>query len=1136
MAAASIDLIAAVSLTFMIYVGHKHSIHSSTPLAIYLFCTMLFDIVRSRSFFLRPDMPALGGLASATAFLRFCMLVLEERSKVHLILDDEIRNISGPEAASGYFRRAFFLFLNPIFMLGYFGTLRREDMGQLGLDFSSKLLHQRFKSHWNRQRRGTSQLRLLTACFLTWKWEIALLAVPRLINTGLALAQPFLIQDIINTVAADQSLLNDDITDGKRAGMQCATFFIFLGLAISKTASMHLSNRLATQVRGGLVTELMEKTHRLREQEAKKSAVLTHMSSDIEEVAQGLTNFVDIPLSLFEVTAGILVLSRFIGQSCFFALVPVITCNLVAYLVGSGSGPALANWNKAIQDRVATTTEVLKQLMGIKMMGLGPVVRDKIHEQRVKEMNVSKIYRYYMAVMNVTQQFADIGTPVTVIAASFFWKGFGGEMTSGKVFPTLAVLNLVQTPTLKALYTYSVIAGMTSCFERIQAFLLLPERKDSRVKWDPSAPRRSFEPVASSSSQTVTRPEPPAQSPGGIIQFHNASIGPVEMAESLLTGINLALTRGSVSAVVGHTGCGKTTFFKSIMGETKNRSGFVYTDKVDIAFCGSTVWLRDASIRDNVVGCLPYDPVRYRLAITACQLQDDLGRLPGGDDYGVGPNGQNLSGGQRQRVALARAVFANCAITIIDDGLSSLDEATAIAVLYGLCGHDGALRISGTTVLLSTYLPEVLNVVDQTITIDEHAQITLASVHANDPSRNQRIANFLKSVKREVHAEDNEKEEEKIRRQWTFDPQRPLDADEDIDNREGNWRFYLLFIDSIGRWNAFGFGLLAIAMAASEFLPEIYIRVWVEKGPKDGKYFIGYALVVTAVCMLTAVTYYVLYVVVAVQAAVALHKQLIDVSMRASIGFITSIKTGDLLNRFSQDCSLFSKTLPSVLFRTVYFCSLTTISVGIILSSTTYMSSILPVIVLSVYSIQKFYLRTSRQMRHIDLQEKAPLYTYFSETADGLVHVQAFGWQAKNMSDGYTLLDNSQQPFYLMLCIQQWLGLVLGILTTVVAFTMVSVVVWVRKGTSASAVGLSFLSIIGFQRTFTMLLEAWTASETSVASLSRLFYLKKNTPQEPHAGQSPPFPEDWPSAGLDFEDVSAKYSYVIQSILKMDND
>ena len=77
-------------------------------------------------------------------------------------------------------------------------------------------------------------------------------------------------------------------------------------------------------------------------------------------------------------------------------------------------------------------------------------------------------------------------------------------------------------------------------------------------------------------------------------------------------------------------------------------------------------------MRENITFNKSYNDERYRRAIHAACLNDDLTMLPGGDNTEIGEKGINLSGGQKQRVALARAVYSDADIIILDDVLSAV--------------------------------------------------------------------------------------------------------------------------------------------------------------------------------------------------------------------------------------------------------------------------------------------------------------------------------------------------------------------------------------------------------------------------------------------------------------------------------
>ena len=118
-----------------------------------------------------------------------------------------------------------------------------------------------------------------------------------------------------------------------------------------------------------------------------------------------------------------------------------------------------------------------------------------------------------------------------------------------------------------------------------------------------------------------------------------------------------------------------------------------------------------------------------------------------------------------------------------------------------------------------------------------------------------------------------------------------------------------------------------------------------------------------------------------------------------------------------------------------------------------YFAKALPFALVSAYFTQRYYLRTSRQLRLLDTEAKAPLYSQFIETLDGLATIRAFGWQHSLQRRNHELLDTSQKPSYLLACIQLWLTFTLDTLTAALAILVVVIIVATRNSTTGGDTG-----------------------------------------------------------------------------------
>lgn len=240
--------------------------------------------------------------------------------------------------------------------------------------------------------------------------------------------------------------------------------------------------------------------------------------------------------------------------------------------------------------------------------------------------------------------------------------------------------------------------------------------------------------------------------------------------------------------------------------------------------------------------------------------------------------------------------------------------------------------------------------------------------------------------------------------------------------------------------------------------------------------------------------------------------------------YFSKTDSGAILNRFSQDLQLIDMELPVAAinaFVTFVLCICQMVFIGI---ASKYAAISFPAVILAVYGIQKVYLRTSRQLRFLDLEAKAPLYSHFADCLGGLVTLRAFGWQQAMEERNHELLDYSQRPFYLLYAIQRWLTLTLDLVVAGIAVLLIVLVVVLRGSMSAGYVGVALLNVILFSQSIKLLVTFWTNLETHIGSILRVKMFSENVPSENLPTENDSLPPDWPSQGnIVFDSVSAEY-------------
>ncbi|KAF5977902.1 Canalicular multispecific organic anion transporter 2 [Fusarium coicis] len=544
--------------------------------------------------------------------------------------------------------------------------------------------------------------------------------------------------------------------------------------------------------------------------------------------------------------------------------------------------------------------------------------------------------------------------------------------------------------------------------------------------------------------------------------------------KSLLTDINLRISPGTLNMLVGRVGCGKSSLLKAIIGELIPAEGIVKVED-SLAYCDQVPWLRNTIIRENIVGLSPMDDKWLATVLHACALEEDLHQLPQGQETIVGSGGVALSGGQKQRVALARAVYSRKKLIILDDVFSSLDKTTADTVFSRLLGVDGLLRTS--TVVLVTSNVQYLPFADF-VTVVEDGRIT----------RNQVLYSQLEATETLNTIAPIETQQLVQKGIVKLTPKKEID----LARKTGDTDCYKIYVRTMG-WKVISIIFpLSVIGAVLEAMPQK------GGGSKDAHNAGGYIGLVIA------------------SMALAL------LNIEAPLHFFTSTESGSILNRFSQDMTLIDMSLPLAFYLTLDLTLRCLVQVGVVASGASYFGAFLPISFLALYLIQKYYLRTSRQMRLLDLEAKTPLYTQFTEITAGLATIRSFGWTNEFLDESFRMLNTSQKPFYLMFCIQRWLELVLDLFVAGMAILLVTIALRIPGTTSEGAIGLAMVNLLGLNMTLTTVIDQWTTLETSLGAIARLKSFISNTPNENKQGEIE-VPDTWPGGKIVFDGVTASY-------------
>ncbi|RMZ85783.1 hypothetical protein DV737_g342, partial [Chaetothyriales sp. CBS 132003] len=1108
-AAAALDFTAACALFVLSIFEHSRSVAPSTIIGLFLLATFPFDAVRLRTFYLLRVHEAHGiaNLLSIALVLKFGVLVSEaiEKRAILLLPYQDLP----PETTSGIYNRSVFWWLNPLLLVGYGRTLQVDDLFNLDSQLASAHLSRVFSRRWAAVTEPGRPHSLLWATLDTLKWQFIISALPRLLLSAVKVAQPFLIQDTIDFVT------NKRQSTSTGWALVGAYFLVYTAQAILLAAYQHGLNRIAIQMRGGLVSLVYQKTLDTSIAASDPSASLTLMSTDVQRVVDVVVRFHDCWVSAIDVGVGMYLLYMRLGSASYGAGIVFVLLLVGAAWTTRIIGAFQKGWLEAVEVRISFTSDLLQSMRNVKLLGLRSAVEGHTQGLRLNEINECKKYRRVQMAIVLLQDGVSVFAPFATFLLYFLRSRSSGQaLDIGNSFGILTILRLVEVPLWAIVNSAPDLASSMSCFERIQNYLLSSSRKDNRLSlqtvyqadeyW--SSSRIRHEHSIEMRTMSITR----SVSDEALV-LKNCSFGWKEDARPVVHDIDLSIRIGSTTMIIGPVGAGKSTLLKGILSETPLSRGFVYLcNNNSVAFAEQEAWIPNGTVRDAIQGTtngleVPISTETkawYEEVVACCGLANDFKNFPRGDQTVIGTRGISLSGGQRQRIALARAVYCKADVLILDDVFSGLDNDTEELIFRKLFSRVGPLKKMNTTVIMVTHAVHRLPYADLIVSLNRNGRIC-------------EQGNYLSIVRDEsgyVHSLDVQfkQQEEELSAQ---EDQRPTAAG------------YISTLLSL-TWS--------IIWIVSTQMPGVLVRVFSGDGKAISTTSSTATLFITmfaVTCVITVISILLLgwqiFMKMQPRSAGSLHLVLLRTVLNAPLAFFTRTDSGSILNRFSQDMRLVDVELPYAYADTILSFVGVVMGFALLLASGNgYFAAVMPFTLASLYGVQKYYLRTSRQLRLLDLEEKAPLYTLFAETTSGLATIRAFGWADKFAQRNLELLDRSQRPLYLLYCIQRWLGIVLDLLVTALVTILMVIVVVNRNSLNPATVGLGLLSVVTLNWSLNELVQKWTGLETSIGAITRLREFEQKTENENKAiecdsvGQS-----DWPQKGeVAFNHFAASYS------------
>ncbi|KAK0633646.1 ABC transporter type 1, transmembrane domain-containing protein [Immersiella caudata] len=379
----------------------------------------------------------------------------------------------------------------------------------------------------------------------------------------------------------------------------------------------------------------------------------------------------------------------------------------------------------------------------------------------------------------------------------------------------------------------------------------------------------------------------------------------------------------------------------------------------------------DDTIRYNITGSDPaFDQKWYSFSVESSGLEGNISRMMHRDAAKCGSNGSALSGGPEaegvfpgvdrllMRQALARAIYSTLPVVVFDDVTSGLDSKAVTLVMTRLFGSEGYFRQGGVSVVMATHSRRIIPNMDRIIVLD-------GGEVADEGSYEeilQRSASLVEQTEEDFGAGEGPSDigiekQAGPKKNDGSGPQRGFRSP--VEPHQGVWQLGGL---QIGRWTG-----------ANEQSPNQQL----------GFYLGVYAVFVVLANIGPFLECRIFFIRVINNTALKLHADLLEATLRTEVfdvtnwyrapfSFFQRTDTGTITNRFSQDMDLIDTTLPMQAIQFTTGAASCLVQLIIICVVGKYLAAAIPVLATTVFVVQRYYLRTSRQVRLLDIEVKAP--------------------------------------------------------------------------------------------------------------------------------------------------------------------
>lgn len=1062
-------------------------------------------------------------------------------------------NAESAEDRANFLSQLTFWWFNPLLFFGYEHPLVMDDLWKLARQDESAHFVAAFRRAWDSQAASLHSLpRALVKAF---GLPFLVAGCYKFVNDILVFAGPVLLNRLIGFVQDDSKPLYYGL------GLAAAMFVLTSIQTLAVHQYFNIGYRVGMHIRGSVVVEVYRKAFRQSASARQQSTVgeiVNLMSLDAQRLMDLIPYLHMVWSSFVQIGISLVLLWQVVGVATFGGVAVMVLLIPLNSWLARVQGAIQKEMMTCKDNRTKIVNEVLQGIRVIKFFAWESSFNDKIGTIRADELRTLKKSAY----LKVITMFFWTSTPLFVSVITFTtYTLLGNTLDAETAFTALALFNVLRFPLNMLPQVISSLVEAHVSVKRISAYLLSEELDPNAVLRLPPPEEKKQKQKKKKQQEKKQKDKKQQESEEGgedlAIRVTNGCFAWDSNPSTPVTlqDINISVQRGSLVAVVGAVGSGKSALLSALLGDSHKRAGQVMLSG-SVALVTQQAWIQNATLQDNILYGDPYDHARYETCVKVCELRQDVAMLPSGDMTEIGEKGINLSGGQKQRISLARAVYADRDIYFLDDPLSAVDAHVGKAIFEN-CIRD---QLRDKTRVLVTHQLQYLADVDQIIVLKDGRIVEMGTYHdlmladrefarlinthvkpapassdagavAEDDAADAAHAageeqpGLLSSSTSSLSSSRGPPAEKQpllpapaatVTVTAPAKPVQKLIAAEERDIGSVGWEVYRQYTFAVGGLLLVGSILLLYLIDQSAQIGgNWWLSHWsTQPNAADEVYFyLGIYAALGGASTAFVFVRSLLSAVAGLNAAETLHDRLVQRVLRAPMAFFDTTPVGRILNRFSKDIYTVDEQLPNTMrmFLNTLFSSLGIVIV-ICVVTPWFLCALIPLGKI-YHAMQQYYVRSSREIKRLDSISRSPIYAHFSETLAGISTIRSFNKQPSFISSNQAKLDQNQKAFFISNVANRWLGVRVEFIGTCVVSLAALFAVIERHNIDPGLAGLSISYALNITGTLNWLVRMSSETETQLVSVERVIqYLDIAVEAPPLIPHTAP-PPDWPREG-----------------------